>query len=317
MTSAKPKASAADAIAALASAGPSHWTILEAGAGIVQETVDASNPQGAINGNVGVTEHGKFQSSGPRINGDLYLGTSAIAQFSGTYPSNKPVSGTVFLSTGASVGPGSYSFTKVTGNYQPMLAQARTDAMNASSVASGLTPTSALTQINLSHINLTLNPGVYNLTKFSLDHATLTLSGSGDYVFNISSTFKLSSGKVLVANGAAASNILFNYTGTQDVAFSGGTGGTNPGGPDESVLHGVILAMNANVNLAPGLVVGEIISGKNISVVSGAIVNQPPPPSVPDSGSTLALALISLAAVISVERFVLRRRRILSRASRN
>jgi len=291
----------------LGTAGPTYWTVLEAGDGTVIQTVDASNPQGAIYGNVGITLNGHFQDSGPTVYGDLYLGDQAHAQFSGTYVNNRPVTGTIHLGTGATVTPNSYSYTKVSDNPQPLLTQARADAIAGSAAAAALTPTSTLQSISLSHTTMTLGPGVYNLKNFLLDHSTLTLSGSGYFVFNISNpnsvltangTFKLNSGKVLLAGGATADHVLFNYLGTKDVAFSGGTGGTVPGGPDESVLHGIILAMNAKVSLAPGLVVGEIISGKNISIVSGAIVEQPPP-QVPDASSTLALGCIAIAALLA------------------
>ena len=155
---------------------------------------------------------------------------------------------------------------------------------------------------------MTLNAGVYDLSTFHLDHATLTLSGSASdyFIFNITSLFTLSTGKVFLSGGISESHVLFNYTGTQNVAFSGGTGGagTNPLTNTESVLHGIILALNANVNLAPGLVVGEIISGKNISIVSGAQVQPPPPPGTPDNGSTAALALIGFGLVGIFQRFV-------------
>ena len=294
---------AADAFTALGTAGPSNWQILEVGNGMVTQQVDLSNPQGSVTGNVGITKNGKFQDSGPTIFGNLYLGTHASAQFSGTYANNRPVTGTVFLSPQAAVGPNSYSFTTVSTDVQPLLTQAASNAAAASNTASHVQATSTLTQINLSHVNMTLQAGVYDLTTLHLDHSTLTLHGTASqyFIFNITSLFTLSTGKIFLDGGITESHVLFNYTGTQDVAFSGGTGGagTDPLTNTESVLHGIILALNANVNLAPGLVVGEIISGKNISIVSGAMVQQPPP-SVPDTGATFALALISFAALASL-----------------
>jgi Ice-binding-like len=293
----------------LKSAGPTNWTVLEVGNGTVTESVDLSNPQGAVFGNVGIQEKGKLQSSGPVIHGDLYLGNNSSASFSGS----STVTGTVHLAPGAKVTP--TTLTKVNDpTTQPKLDQAETDAIAGSAAAAALTPTSTLKAINLSHTTMTLMAGVYNLKDFILDHATLTLSGPGYFVFNISNqnnpltkngTFKLSSGKVLLTKGAMGTHVLFNYLGTKDVAFSGGTGGTVPGGPDESVLHGIIVALNVNVNLAPGLVVGEIISGKNISIVSGAIVRQPPP-TVPEGGSPLVLALISVGGFVAFRSLALR-----------
>ena len=291
----------------MGTAGPDNWSVLEVGNGTIVQQVDLSNPQGGISGNVGIQQNGKIQGSGPQITGDLFLGNNASAQFSGTYTNNEPVTGTVHMGSGATIGPNSYSFTKVSDNPQALLSQTRIDAINASAAASALTPTSALTQINLSNTNVTLTAGVYNLTAFQLNHATLTLSGSGNFVFNISSSFVLSTGDVLLAGGATEQNVLFNYTGTSNVAFSGGG--------NSSELHGVILALNAPIQLSPGLVVGEVISGKNISIVSGAMVEGVPgngggggggEGNVPDAATTLQLLALSLGALFLCKQLVLR-----------
>ena len=173
-------------------------------------------------------------------------------------------------------------------------AQARLDAAAASAAATALSPTSTLNQINLRRHSLTLASGVYNLSRFQLTRSTLTLSGSGSFVFNISSFFALNSARVLLAGGATEANVLFNYTGTSDVRFSGRRSG--------SVLHGIILALNARVNLAPGLVVGEIISGRDILLSSGSSITNPnltARVAVPEGTSTLALSLIALVALIA------------------
>jgi choice-of-anchor A domain-containing protein len=189
-----------------------------------------------------------------------------------------------------------------------LLNQARFDAIAASAAASALTPISAVPaavggpgKIAFSKQSLVLAPGIYNLTKFQLNHATLTLSGtsSDNFVFNISDTFALSSAQVQLAGGATEANVLFNYTGTRDVAFSGRG--------NASVLHGIILALNAKVNLAPGLVVGEIISGEDISLSSGAMIQNLAARivSVPEGASTFLLSLIALGALIAFRSFVL------------
>jgi choice-of-anchor A domain-containing protein len=186
----------------------------------------------------------------------------------------------------------SYSLASASGSSQ--LAQARLDAAAASETATALSPTSTLNQINLRRHSLTLASGVYNLSRFQLTRSTLTLSGSGSFVFNISSFFALNSARVLLAGGATEANVLFNYTGTSDVRFSGRRSG--------SVLRGIILALNARVNLAPGLVVGEIISGKDILLSSGSTITNPnltARVSVPEGTSTLALSLIALVALIA------------------
>ncbi len=214
--------------------------------------------------------------------------------------------GTIHLGTGTTAGPPNYSYDTASDNPQALLNQAHNDAIAASAVAISVPKTSTLASINLRRATLTLAPGVYDLSKFQLDHSTLTLSGSGYFIFNITGNFQFNSGKVLLSNGAMATNVLFNVTSTHDVQFSGGTGGTAPGGPDESVLHGIILALNARIQLAPGLVVGEIISGNDISIVSGAMVQNPRPPAVPDGASTLSLTFIALGALAAFRSLVIR-----------
>jgi hypothetical protein len=82
------------------------------------------------------------------------------------------------------------------------------------------------------------------------------------------------SGPQIRAGGSVQpKDILFNIIGTgSDVAFSGGGGGVNC---CQAIVDGTLLAPLRNINLAPGLVNGEIISGKNISIVSGSSVRCP------------------------------------------
>jgi choice-of-anchor A domain-containing protein len=192
-----------------------------------------------------------------------------------------------------------YSFASASDRPQSMLDYARHDAIAASAAAARLSPTSSLNQINLRRKNLTLDAGVYNLTNLQLKRSTLTLSGSGTFIFNISSAFALNSARVLLAGGATEANVLFNYTGTSAITLSGRRGG--------SVLHGIILALNAKVNLAPGLVVGEIINGSDSSAT--IIQNLAPSAvSVPEgASSTFLLSLIALGALGAFQSFLVHR----------
>jgi len=171
-------------------------------------------------------------------------------------------------------------------------------ADRASTAASSLRPTSRLTQINLSQTSMSLRAGVYNLTNFQLDHSTLTLTGPGYFIFNITSAFTLNAAQILLAGGATEANILFNYKGTSDIVLSGATQGS----PNESVLHGILLALNTNVTLAPGLFVGEIIGGKNISILFNPLgtAGPAPFPTIADTGSTLSLTCLALVALILI-----------------
>ena len=319
----------------LGTAGSQYWTVLQTGNGTVTltqpvtttkkkkssktktgTTVTSTAAQVAIKGNVGVGESGQILDSSEQFVGDLYLGDNSSAQFSGTYANNSPVSGAVRMGNGSTISPSTgYSFNSSFSALQPTMNQVRLDAMNASAAASALAATSTLSSISLAPgkkskgASLTLTAGVYDLTSLMLTRSTLTLSGSGSFVFNISSAFVLNTAQVLLANGAIASNVLFNYTGTSDISISGSTGKKKSSG--SSVLNGIILAMNANVNLRSGLVVGEIISGRNVMIGSGSLVQGLPniglplntvntvdPPTVPDETSTIVLSFIALCLLV-------------------
>jgi len=296
----------------LGSAG--SWGVFETGSGTVsvsgavptksrnsRRAASTTATQSSVTGNVGTAAGGTISATGAQFSGDLYLGDNASAQFSGTYSDNRPVTGTVHMGTGATVSP-NYLLANVSDAPQGFLSQARADAIAASAAASALTPTGNLTQINLKRQNVTLDAGVYNLSSLNLNKSTLTLSGSGSFVFNISSAFQLKSAQILLAGGATQGNVLFNYTGTSDVTLSGSR-------KSNSVLHGIILALNSKVNLAAGLVVGEVISGKDISIGTNSAVMQQALSiaTVPDRGSTLALAFVSFAAIAALQARLMRR----------
>jgi hypothetical protein len=309
-------------------AGSQYWTVLQTGGGTITlaqpvattskkkkkktSTAVTTASRVAIMGNVGLAQGGAIVDSGNQFQGDLYLSDNASAQFSGTYANNSPVTGMVRMSNGSTILPSTgYSFNNTASALQPMMDRVRLDAIAASAAASSLSPTSTLSSISLGSskkskggASLTLNPGIYNLTDLLLTRATLTLSGTGSFVFNISSSFALKSAQVLLANGATASDVLFNYTGTSDVTLS--NAGKKTSG---SVLSGIILAMNANINLAQGLVVGEIITGGNISMGAGSLIqsalpNIAPPfgteltPTVPEHTSTIFLTFIALGLLV-------------------
>ena len=317
----------------MGTAGSQYWTVLQTGGGSValtpptatktktkkKKTATVISPisRVAIRGNVGVGESGQILDSSGQFQGDVYLGDNTSAQFSGTYTNNSPVNGTVRMGNGSTLSPTTgYSFNNTFAPLQTTLSQVRLDALAASAAASALSPTSTLSSISLAPskkskvASLTLTAGVYDLTSLQLSRATLTLSGSGSFVFNISSSFALQSAQVLLANGASASNVLFNYTGTSDVSITAGSAGKKKSA-GSSVLNGIILAMNANVNLAQGLVVGEIISGRNIfigggSQIQGALPNialpfmsDVPTQPVPEQTSTIVLSFLALCLLVA------------------
>jgi hypothetical protein len=76
--------------------------------------------------------------------------------------------------------------------------------------------------------------------------------------------------------------------GNQGVQLAGGLN-------NESVLDGTLLAPDASVSVAPGMVVGEVISGGNTNIASGGQVQGIT--SVRDSGSSAFLLSIALGCL--------------------
>jgi choice-of-anchor A domain-containing protein len=232
----------------LGAAGPQNFTVLEIGTGKVIG-INAGGPKNGVTGNVGVNTSGQLKLTG------------------GTF-----VTGTVFLGTGASISLSGGSTVGGQTVDQTLLTQAHDDALAAAAAAAALPSSGG--GVGFSSITSTMNltPGVYNLSTLNLgNNETLSLASGGSYVFNISGALALHGPDgIFLGAGLSPDEVLFNVTGTTAVAFSGG-GNT-------AVLHGIILAPNAKVNIAPGLVVGEIISGTDIQIVSGANVAVPEAP---------------------------------------
>jgi hypothetical protein len=221
------------------------FSVLQIGNGNV--SIANASSAGVITGNVGLLGTGNIGDSGVPIAGSVYLGSG-----SGLNPNVAGnVSGSVFQNAAS----------------QTLLAGAASAANTlASSAQVGATPIADITSTE------TLStPGTYRLNNINLNNgAKLTLQGSASatYIFNISGTLSLNSAQIVLSGGLTAQNVLFNVTGSQAVQFSGGLNDWH----GEAELQGIILAPNAQVQLSPGLVVGEIISGQNISIASGGSV---------------------------------------------
>jgi choice-of-anchor A domain-containing protein len=112
----------------------------------------------------------------------------------------------------------------------------------------------------------------------------ILLTGPTDakFVINITGKMAMTGGglgpqiRVDASAGLAPSAVLYNFIGVgQDVQLNGGGGGVNC---CAAILDGTILAPYRKIALAPGLVNGEVISGLDISIVSGSSVKCPPCP---------------------------------------
>ena len=250
-------------------AGPQNWTVLELGTAQVIG-LNAGGPANGITGNVGINQNGKLQLTGDTfVSGNVVLGTGASESTTGT----------------------SYVTGTVTTN-QAMLTQATSDALAVYTLALR-TPAAGggigITSINATS-NMTLQPGVYNLTSFNVANgADITLAAGGSYIFNISGGLSIHGpGGVFLGTGLSTSDVLFNISGTTSVQFSGGG--------NSAMLYGVILAPNAAINISPGNVVGELIGGQQIQIVSGANVIS----AVADSGSSILLMALSAMTLFVV-----------------
>ena len=94
-------------------------------------------------------------------------------------------------------------------------------------------------------------------------HANVT------FVVNVTGGFT-TNGKILVNPPLGTDDLVVNVLGTGgQVAFTGGGGGLNC---CKAVLQGSLLAVDRKVALSPGLVLGLLCSGLDISIVSGASV---------------------------------------------
>jgi len=177
------------------------------------------------------------------------------------------VQGDVYLKTGATFYKDSKSllFGSVIQNStaNSLLDGAATDASNASSYAFSLASTAGYpTSINLNCTNKTITGSgnvVLNLTDFQIKSGTLTLVGTANtsYIINVTKSFSLDNGDVVLSGGLLASNVLFNVkNGVSNVTLTNG-----------SSLSGIVLATKSVVTVTNSRVNGKII-GKQV-VLSG------------------------------------------------
>jgi hypothetical protein len=223
-------------------------TVLELGTG----HVDITGPAGGLIGDVCIAPGGKLSITGSEyVTGAIRLGAGATYSKSG--------SGTT--------GP---VLTNQNLSAEINAAQA------AASAAATLSCTQTFTSLN-NNLTIVGNGGlnVICVTDIILNGKTVTLFGgpSDLFVFKVTGRFVLNGGGKILASGVPASNVLYDVIGTgQDVAFTGGGGGISC---CNSKVDGTLLATQRKISLSPGLVNGEVISGRDISIVSGSSVRCP------------------------------------------
>jgi hypothetical protein len=260
-------ASRADFISnTLGTAGPSNFGLLAlSGAQDI-----ALNGPGTTNGTVGISS-----------------GTLSLNASSGL----PAINGNVLLASGATIN-GNVA-QQVTGNVftNQNLTQPNIDARNAATTFASLTPTQSVAggAVNgTTTINGTAGVNVVNLSGINLGNGqTLTLNGPAGSQFVINSpNMVMNSGKIALTGGVTANDVVFNLSGTGNNLQT--SGGLN----NQSVINGTVLDANGSVAMAPGLINGELIAGgQSIHLVSGASINSPPTPSVPEPASALLMVL--------------------------
>jgi choice-of-anchor A domain-containing protein len=235
----------------------SDTTVLELGA----SQVSINGPAGGILGNIFIAPGGKanFSGGGEYLIGNVYLGAGATYQNSGL-----TVSGSVLFNQDLSA--------EIAAAY----AAASSDAsLGCSQTFATLDGKSVTTIVGGHGLN------VICVTDINLSGSQIKITGPSDakFIFNVKGKFVLTGGgagpqiRVDTSAGLTPSDVLYNIIGTgPDVAFSGGGGGANC---CAAIVDGTLLAPYRKIALSPGLVNGEVISGMDISIVSGSSVRCP------------------------------------------
>ena len=235
----------------------SFSSVFELGA----HSVSITGPPGGIIGNIAIAANGKLSLTGSEY-----------------------VTGTIFLGPGATFSDSSSG--GVGGVVQNVDLSAQIAAAYVANTANAALPCSqSFTTLDGKTVTtITGNHGVNVICvkDISLSGKQILLTGPSDakFVFNITGKLVLTGGglgpqiRVDTSAGIAPSAVLYNLIGTgQDVAFSGGGGGVSC---CAAIVDGTILAPYRKIALSPGLVNGEVISGLDISIVSGSSVKCPP-----------------------------------------
>jgi len=233
-------------------------TVLELG----PHQVSITGPAGGIFGDICIAPNGKLAMSGDEF-----------------------VTGTVRLGPGARFQNSSHSSVSVQSDAD--LSAEIAAAYNAAANAASMPCTQ--TYATLDGRSVTTITGVSGVNVICVHDVVLSgkqilLTGAADakFVFNVTGKFVLTGGghgpqiRVDTSAGLKPSAVLYNIIGSgPDVAFSGGGGGENC---CAAIVDGTLLAPYRKIALSPGLVNGEVISGLDISIVSGSSVRCPPCP---------------------------------------
>jgi hypothetical protein len=151
-------------------------------------------------------------SLGPALDPFAVLGGSAVTNASGGGSAATIITGSLGVSPGTSITgfpPGTVVGGTIQNNTGPAAA-AQLGLTAAIGTLNGLGTTGSFAAGALS--GKTLGPGVYNVASAAfdlLDNSTLTLTGTGQFVFRMSSTLTLGSGVTVDTSGLGAGSSLY------------------------------------------------------------------------------------------------------------
>jgi len=156
--------------------------------------------------------------------------------------------------------------------------QARSEATVAFMALANLSPTLDLSGWNLG--GLTLTAGVYYFSTAAQLTGQLTLSGPGDFVFQIGSSFTMASfSSIRLVNSASASNIYFDVGGSATLGASSDFSGTilsfgSVALNDGASVHGRVISLTDTVTLNRNTITNpDVVPEPNslFLLISGAI----------------------------------------------
>ena len=171
---------------------------------------------------------------------------------------------------------------------------AQNDLTTSYTTAQGLTCPGAnnLTGIDLG--TLTLAPGVYCFSTSAQLTGTLTLSGTGQYVFQIGSTLTTASGSAVVfINGALASNLYWQVGSSATLGTGTAFGGNILAQASITLNTGASLNGRALARIGAVTLAGNGISG--VALTGGGV--PPTGPTATPAPSSLILVTLALACI--------------------
>jgi hypothetical protein len=248
---------------ATAGAGPSNYAVLGLGGGQVNLSLVT------VNGNVGIGAGGTIVNMAPSvINGNVFESTAGQYSGPGTLTGTQTISASLLAANVAG------AFTAASDAASAVAVPAQTFSFSSITAATTITGGPGLNVVNITG-------------NISLNNANLTLSGPSNafFIINVGGNLSLVGTASLLTSVVPVSNILYNFTD-----LSGDTITTNIG----DRVNGILLDAHSGSSMTlDGSFNGELI-GNNITLMSGAVVNQPSPTPEPSSLALLATGLFGL-----------------------